>query len=754
MPALRGKEAVAYLQDRGLYDSLQRLSTSAMFSQLQKLTAPKGGENEFFGSSVAISGDTVVVGTPPVGAVYVFVRAGGLWVQQQKLEIAGGAFGISVAISGETLVAGAFAVDSVAGAAYVFVRTNGVWTQQQRLVASDRMANDNFGISVGISGDTAVVGARFHGAGPFPQQGTAYVFTRAGGVWSEQQHLLANDGGVGEFYGDTVAISGNTIVVGAAATSTEVPQQEHGVAYVYVRESDVWILQQRLLPPNTMGSFLFASSVTITDDTAVVGALFESAAYVFVRAGGVWSLQQRLTGELGEFGISASVIGDTLVVGARNERVGGNGAQGAAYVFVRDGGVWTQQQRLIAADGAANDRFGNSVGISGETIVIGSPFDQVGKNLAQGSAYLFAPNSLPTITASPVTVQQGRTLNGASIATVSDNESTASQLTVSVVSGGTATGVTLTNIANASGMITANVAASCTATSGTVRLGVTDPGGLTATADLQVNVTPNDPPVITCPGNIVKSTDPGQCSAVATFTATANDDCDGAVVPICAPPSGASFAKGITTVTCTASDTSGHSSSCTFTVTVQDTQSPVIVCPANLTVIAARPGDTTVIITYAAPMATDNCAVQSILCMPPSGSAFPLGTTTISCTATDTSGNNAGCSFSVTVFDVCLQDDASQSVAIVWNSVTGDYRFSCAGVIYTGRGVVARKGSVFTLIHNPADRRLFASVDSTQNKGTATLQAPPGANLCTINDRDIRNNSCQGALAAAGPPVN
>ena len=750
MPALHGEGAVSYLKDRALYDSLQSAITNTMFSQLQKLTAPDGGTGDFLGGSVAISGDTAVLGASPVSAVYVFVKAGGVWSLQQKLQVAGGsAFGISVAIDGNTLVVGASGEDLGTGAAHVFVRSGVVWNEQQRLIASDGVEENLFGISVGVSGNTVVVGARFSRAGAHPQQGSAYVFVRSGGVWSEQQHLTADDGGVAEFYGDGVAISGDTIVV-AAAGIDQMQQLEPGSAYVYVRASGVWSLQQRLTSDAT-GPGLFGSFVTIEGDTIVVGALFGNSAYVFTRTGGVWSQQTKFVKQLIEFGISASISGDTIVVGARHQNIGDNSSQGAAYVFVKAGGVWSEQQMLISSDGAANDRFGYSVAISGDAIVIGAPFAQIGANEVQGSVYLYTPNTPPTISVSPVAVQQGRAVTGASIATVSDNETSSSSLTVSVISGGTATGITLTNIGNASGAITANIAASCTATSGTVRLRVTDTGGLTSAADLQVNVAPNDPPVTNCPGNIVKPADPGLCSAVVAFTATASDDCDGALVPICMPPSGSTFARGTTTVTCTATDSSRNATSCRFTVTVNDTRNPTIACPASFTALAARPGDATAIISYAAPTAADNCAVQSVICTPPSGSAFPLGATTVSCTATDTSGNTVSCTFSVTVFDVCLQDDTNPSTAIVWNSLTGDYRFCCGGVIYRGRAAVSRKASVFTLTDNASDRRLIAGVDSTQNKGTAALQAPPGVNRGTIIDRDIRNNFCQCALNAVGP---
>jgi hypothetical protein len=189
--------AAALESARAVYPAI----INSMFSQQQKLIAADGGADNFFANSVAIDGDTIVVGASPVGAVYVFVRAGGGWSLQQKLKEAVVGFGISVSISGDTLVGAAAGEDSSTGAVYVFVRAGGVWSQQQRLIASDRVEGDNFGVSVGISSDTVVVGARFHQAGPHPQQGSAYVFARAGGMWSEQQHLTASDGGVAEFFG-------------------------------------------------------------------------------------------------------------------------------------------------------------------------------------------------------------------------------------------------------------------------------------------------------------------------------------------------------------------------------------------------------------------------------------------------------------------------------------------------------------------------------------------------------------------------
>jgi HYR domain/Domain of unknown function DUF11/Calx-beta domain len=266
-------------------------------------------------------------------------------------------------------------------------------------------------------------------------------------------------------------------------------------------------------------------------------------------------------------------------------------------------------------------------------------------------------------------------------------------------------------------------------------------------------------PVITCPANITVSTDPNQCSAVVTYAApTVNDNCPCGVggglgkkkvktgqafcVPVCDPPSGSTFLKGTTTVTCTTSDAAGNTASCNFSVTVNDTQPPSITCPANITAKTPNAGDPCVIVNYPPPTVSDNCPGIGFVCTPPSGSCFPLGVTTVTCTATDTSGNTATCTFKVTVFDLCVQDDSDPSTAVLINSMTGDYRFCCHGVTYTGKGTMTIRGSTYQLQHNPLDRRVLVNVDESVHKGSGSIQAPPGTIRCTITDRNTRDNSC------------
>jgi hypothetical protein len=296
------------------------------------------------------------------------------------------------------------------------------------------------------------------------------------------------------------------------------------------------------------------------------------------------------------------------------------------------------------------------------------------------------------------------------------------------------------------------VTVSCTPASGstfpkgvtTVSCRATDASGNQSTpCTFTVTVNDTQNPTISCPANITRSTDTNQCSAVVSYTApSVSDNCPGVGSPICTPASGSAFPKGVTTVSCAVSDGSGNQSGCSFTVTINDAQAPSIVCPPSQVVALANPSDTTVLVNYPSPTYSDNCPGTSVVCNPPSGSAFPLGLSTVTCVATDTSGNQASCSFIVTTFDICLQDDSSAGTVILFNSTTGDYLFCCSGTSYTGKGTVQKQGNIYTLTHNTSARRVMARFDRSQSKGTASLQSPPGTNRCSINDRDTRNNSC------------
>jgi uncharacterized repeat protein (TIGR01451 family) len=385
------------------------------WTQQQMLLASDGASGDFFGLSVSVSGDTAVVGADlddnpggtDAGSAYVFVRSGTTWTEQQKLlasdGAAGDSFGNSVSFSGDTAVVGAYLDDTLggmdAGSAYVFVRSGTTWTEQQKLLASDGAADDYFGRSVSVSGDTAVVGA-YQYAYPDPTgAGAAYVFVRAGTTWSEQQKLLASDGAAGDFFGNSVSVSGDTAVVGAPGHDAP-GGTDSGSAYVFVRSGTTWTEQQKLLGSDDFTDDAFGWSVSVSGDTAVVGAYLDDtlggtdagSAYVFVRSGTTWTEQQKLLapdGAAGDnFGRSVSVAGDTAVVGAAGDDTPGGANAGSAYVFVRSGTTWTEQQKLLASDGLMDDGFGESVAISGDTAVVGAEADDTGA-ANKGSAYVF-----------------------------------------------------------------------------------------------------------------------------------------------------------------------------------------------------------------------------------------------------------------------------------------------------------------------------------------------------------------------------
>jgi outer membrane protein assembly factor BamB len=395
-------------------EAVYPLRVDPLFTQTKKLTASEAAANDRFGYSVAINGDTVVVGAygqnSNTGAAYIFERnQGGAenWGQVQKLTASDAAvndqFGWSVAINVDTVVVGAWLKNSNTGAAYIFERNQGGtehWGQVQKLTAGDAAGGDDFGSSVSINADTVVVGAWVKNS----NTGAAYIFERnQGGAehWGQVQKLTASDVVV-RYLGYSVSINGDTVVVGAYDT---------GAAYIFERNqggAEHWGQVKKLTSSDGIGGDQFGVSVAINIDTVAVGAIHgnrgtSGAVYIFERnQNGVesWGQVKELTADdaalLDEFGISVAIDGDTLVVGAwaMNLATGG-----AAYIFERNqNGVegWGQVQKLTASDVAAHDQLGSSVGIDGDTVVVGA----VGKDSNTGAAYVFELTS-PTPTPTP-----------------------------------------------------------------------------------------------------------------------------------------------------------------------------------------------------------------------------------------------------------------------------------------------------------------------------------------------------------------
>jgi hypothetical protein len=269
------------------------------WTQQQRLTASDPANNDNFGATVGISGNTIAIGATGAdvgtnfgaGAVYVFVRSGATWSQQQQLNASDSAtnFGLgrALSISGNSIVAGTFDSDVVTGAAYVFVRNGTTWSQQQRLAQGQ--ADDHFGCAVSIDADTVVVGAFGDDVGANPDQGSAFVFTRTGTVWSLQQRLNASTGSSQDGFGKAVSINGDLLVVGASFDDIGTGLSQ-GAAYVFFRSGTSWSQQQRLTAADAVPGSIFGDQVAIEGHYIVVGSPFAplgtvhllGAAYVFL----------------------------------------------------------------------------------------------------------------------------------------------------------------------------------------------------------------------------------------------------------------------------------------------------------------------------------------------------------------------------------------------------------------------------------------------------------------------------------------
>jgi hypothetical protein len=380
-----------------------------------KLLAHEGVSNDFFGYSVALSKDTAVVGAfrvdddkkgEDVGAAYVFIRSNNTWIQQAKLMAADGeaedTFGGNVAISGDTAVVGVIRDDDKvngedSGSAYVFIRRGSHWSQQAKLTALDASPGDSFGYGIGISGDTLVLSAP-HDDDRGKNSGSVYVYTRKGDTWSQQVKITAQDGTEGDVFGISVAISGDTLLVGADLN--EEKGFNAGAAYIFTRSGGNWTQQAKLTANDGAEGDLFGVRVALEEDTALISArrdddklmgVDSGSAYIFTRVDTTWRQQVKLTAPDGakddRFGRSVALAGDNALIGAMFQDEQGENS-GSAYLFKRSGNTWNFNSQLMPKDGSKGDVFGWNVALFGETALISANRDSDnGEN--SGSAYIF-----------------------------------------------------------------------------------------------------------------------------------------------------------------------------------------------------------------------------------------------------------------------------------------------------------------------------------------------------------------------------
>jgi hypothetical protein len=357
------------------------------YKQVAELTASGAAGGNALGRSVAVTGGTVVVGANGhdggAGAGYVFTQVGTGWRQAILTgtgAVVGDLFGQAVAVSGGTIVAGAVGYDRDMGRAFVFTRTVGGWSRTGDLVGSGTSAFSYFGQSVGVSGPTVVVGANGYGAGT----GRAYVFSHAALGWHQVAELVAPGTATGDLLGQSVAISGTTIVVGAVGHANG-----SGLAYVFTKRATGWARVAELVGSDTKALDQFGFSVAISGTTVVVGAIGHAngsgRAYVFTKGPTGWhQVAEWRTMDNGadeSFGESVAISGPVVVVGAPGQAKGA----GLAYVFTEGPTGWHQVAQIKGDDTAAGDSFGGSVAASANAVVVGAWRHAV----PAGSVYIF-----------------------------------------------------------------------------------------------------------------------------------------------------------------------------------------------------------------------------------------------------------------------------------------------------------------------------------------------------------------------------
>lgn len=430
-------------------------TSNSLFAQswdeVVKVVAPDRALADLFGYSVSISGDYAIVGAKQedhnatggqyldnAGAAYILKNESGTWTVVQKIvaedRAADDEFGTSVAIYGDYAIVGAprktatvgFELNSAAGAAYIFKNTDGQWSQLQKIQASDRETGDEFGYAVAISENYVIIGAPYedeyvNGQSQASNKGSAYIRKKGETLWMDEQKIVGGSVGDGDNFGWSVGISEDYAVIGTPRDSQIASGggilADAGSAYIFRKfSSGTWTQMQSIGASDEGAGDEFGTAVAISGNYVIVGAMFEDhnatgganlsnagSAYIFELSEGEWSQMDKLVAsdreEMDNFGVSVSISGEYAIVGAFNEDEDPAGANtlsnsGSAYIFKITSGNWVQANKIVASDRGGSDLFGNAVAISGDYAIVGAyneDENQVGgNNLSNaGSSYVF-----------------------------------------------------------------------------------------------------------------------------------------------------------------------------------------------------------------------------------------------------------------------------------------------------------------------------------------------------------------------------
>jgi hypothetical protein len=390
------------------------------WNQIVKVCASDRGAGDFYGYSVSVSDQWAVVGAymerenvsggatlTGAGSAYILRKDGNTWVQHQKIvasdRAANDFFGYSVAIHGNYIIVGAYQEDENelgsgtmgnTGSVYIFHNNSGTWSQVQKICAADRSTDDFFGCSLAINGDWIIVGAYQEdeneiGGAPISSAGSAYIFKNNAGIWSQQQKIVASDRSAADFFGYSVAICDNYAIVGAYSEDEDAlglnTALGAGSAYIFKNNAGSWNQIKKIVHSDREASDYFGFSVDITDEYAVIGAYGEQsesgAVYVFKNNLDSWAQSAKLIASdranSDRFGYSVATHNDQIVVGASledHDALGENPLTnpGSAYVFKNISDVWTQVQKIVASDRGGSDNYGVSVSIFDNQIICGA----------------------------------------------------------------------------------------------------------------------------------------------------------------------------------------------------------------------------------------------------------------------------------------------------------------------------------------------------------------------------------------------
>ena len=368
---------------------------AAVWTESSILEAFDGKDGDKYGKGSAISGSVIVVSSPEedaadanAGSLYFYRNNGSTWTFEEKVTASDGgendSLGESVDIYDNVAIAGAKDHSSFKGAAYIFRYNGAAWIEDKKAIASDGANGDFFGTSVSIYGDYAIVGSKKNDS----SKGAAYIFEYSGGSWDNGNKIIAGDGANLDQFGVSVAIYQDFAIVGADNCDPD-GVNDAGCAYIF-QNSGGWSQQQKLTASSKGIDYAFGRSVAIYGDIAVVGANSEEvfgvptgAAHVFRYTNSSWSEETKIYGSEtvnnNDFGQCLDIHENNIIVGAHARN------SGSAYVFSYNGSNWEEEIKLTASSGGTDDHFGHSVGISGNNIISGADIYDSNK----GRLYIF-----------------------------------------------------------------------------------------------------------------------------------------------------------------------------------------------------------------------------------------------------------------------------------------------------------------------------------------------------------------------------